>query len=71
MGQRADAVLVMNHGHETQSLIKNEGQQKCFDKALGVFPPRLINVNGHRNGRLALLIFLPYNKKLYIDVGMY
>ena len=71
MGQRADAVSVTSHGHKTQSIIKNEDQQKWFDKALGVFPPRLISVNGRRNGRLTLVIFLPYNKKLYIDVGMY
>ena len=32
--KRADAHWVMAYFHKTQSFIKNEGQQKCLDKAL-------------------------------------
>ena len=32
--KRADAHWVMAYFHKTQSFMKNEGQQKCLDKAL-------------------------------------
>ena len=32
--KRADAHWVMADFHKTQSFMKNEGQQKCLDKAL-------------------------------------
>ena len=35
-GQYCDACWVLAYNHKTQSFMKNEGQQKCWDKTLHV-----------------------------------